>query len=115
MVGCAEGSGQCLVMVEEDPVVPHVGQVGGDEKELRRTPVLAPRHGVGEVGIRGEAAVFIGGGEFQPIDVALGVVDRGEYERLAEKAVIKLVPRALVIAVQAHLDGYYKRARNQLD
>src|SRR5208283_4592167 len=90
------------------PVVPGVGQGRRVEQELRRSPVLALRHRTGEVQVRLEAAALVGSGELEAVDLAPRVVERGEDERLAEEAVVELVPGPLVIAVQAGLEARRK-------
>ena len=42
-------------MVEEDPMVLHIGEIGGVEEELCGVPVLALRDRVGEVQVGRES------------------------------------------------------------
>src|ERR1017187_475448 len=93
-VGCAEGAGDSLIVVQVDPVVLDVSSVVRVEQELRRVPVLALGHRVGDIGISGEASGGVGGGELRAIDFALGIVERLQNERLAKEAIIEQIGRA---------------------
>src|SRR5665213_829314 len=83
-VAGAERAGQRLVVVEIDPMICDVSQVGRTKEELRRTPVLALRHRMGEIGVGGEAAGGVRGGQFLAIDFAAAIVECRENEGLAE-------------------------------
>ena len=61
------------------------------EQELGRIPVLALGDRVSDVGISGEAAGGVGGGELHAIDFALGIVERRQDEGLPKEAVVELV------------------------
>ena len=102
-IGGSERTRKLLIVVKEDPVIPDVGQVIRAEEKLRRAPVLALRHRVGQVEVGRESAVGVRARELKSVNLAPRVIERGEDERLPEQAVIKLVLCTLVVAVEPQL------------
>ena len=97
MVGGAEGAGERLVVIEENPMVPDIGQIAGIEQELSAEfQSYSPCDRVGEVDVRGEAPRFSWEPvQFQTVDLPPGIVECGENQRLAKQTVVELVLGAL--------------------
>src|SRR6185437_15299097 len=107
-IGGAGRCGQELGVVGVDVVVGDVVELGGIEQILVRHHVGGDLSGPGQVSIKMQIPVGVGGLEFDALIDAARVVEGGQHIGLAELSVVKQVGRGLVVGVEPDLEPRHR-------